>query len=130
MHRHQNLRLDPAIQRLQLGLSGVARYVDFGLPVGDEGDPLPGQRVLDTPDGDLVAGDLAAGKQHDIAGFQPYRVAAIGDTRQGGARFALPAGGHDQHLAARQVHRLLHADDFGHGFQVSAGLGDADDPVE
>ena len=90
--RHEDLGPDPAIERLQLGPPGMAGDVDIGLPVGDDGHVARGQAVLDPADRDLVAGDLAAGEQHDIARFERDLVVVFGDPRQRGARLALPAG--------------------------------------
>ena len=60
MDGHEDFRLQPGIERLELRAPGMAGYVDEVLLVGDHHDPAFGQTVLDRPDGDFVAGDLAA----------------------------------------------------------------------
>ena len=65
--RHEDLGPQPAIDRLQLRPPGMAGDVDFALPVGDHLDAAIGEQVLDAADGELVAGNLAAREQHDVA---------------------------------------------------------------
>ena len=110
MHRHQDFGPQPAIERLEFGAAGVAGDVDLALPVGHHHDPALGKLVLDPADGNLVAGNLAAREQHDVALVRLDRVIVLGNARQRRARLALPAGGHDQHLAARQAHRGVEID--------------------
>ena len=108
----------------------MAGNVDRALLAADQRDPATGEDVLDAADGDLVPGNFATGKQHDIAFFKADLVAAIGDAREGSTRLALPAGGDNQHLAARQVHCRFEIHGIGKVFEVAAGLGRLDDPVE
>ena len=108
----------------------MARDMDHRLLVGDQAHAPARQRILDAPDGQFVAGNLAAGKHHCVTRFKLDRMRIPRDPRQRRARFALAARGHDQHFAARQVHRPVHRYAIGEILQISAGLGRADDPVE
>ena len=53
-----------------------------------------------------------------------------GDPAERRARLALAAGGDDQHILARQAHRLVERDRRGEIAQIAGRLGDAQDPVE
>ena len=92
--------------------------------------PRSTERVHDPADRDFVAGDLLGREDHRVALDQLELVAAERDPRQRRARLALPAGGDDHHLVARQAHRLVEADGLGEIEQIAGGLGDAQDAVE
>ena len=53
-----------------------------------------------------------------------------GDAAERRARLALPAGGDDQHLIARQAHRFVEADRRREILEIARRLGDAQDAVE
>ena len=53
-----------------------------------------------------------------------------GDAAKRGARLALPAGGDDQHLLARQAHRFVERNRRREILQIAGRLGDAQDAVE
>jgi hypothetical protein len=130
MHRHQDFRPQPAIKRLEFGPPGCPRDVDQALPVGDERDVRRGQPVLDAADGDLVAGDLAAGKQHDIARFQGDRV--IDPRRSAPAPRAVRPARRSPRSALRRAagHRRVEIDRVGQVLEIARGLAGGDDPVE
>ena len=100
------------------------------MPVGHDDHPALGQAVLDAPDGNLVARDLAAGEQDDVTRLKRNRVGAFGDAGERSARLALPSSRHDQHLSARRVHRGFEVDHLWQVLQVARGLGCTDDPVK
>ena len=53
-----------------------------------------------------------------------------GDPAERGARLALPAGGDDQQLLARQAHRLVEPHRLGEIAQVAGRLGHPENPLE
>ncbi len=60
VNRHEYLGPQPAVHLLQLGPAGMPRNVDLALAVGDHLDAAVGEEVLDAPDGEFVARNLAA----------------------------------------------------------------------
>ena len=128
--RDEDLRPHPAVHRGELGPPGMARDVDVRLALGDDQHAEVAQRVHDPADGDLVAGDLLRREDHRVALDQLELVIAERDPAERGARLALPAGGDDQHFAARQAHRLVEADRLGEIAQIAGRLRDPEDAVE
>ena len=58
MNGDRNLRPDPPVHRLELGLAGMARDMDMRLLLGDHLDAARREQVLHAPDRELVARDL------------------------------------------------------------------------
>ncbi len=112
MDGDDDLGPDPVVHGGELGPAGMAGDVDRRLAVGDHLDAFRGQLVLDSADGDLVAGDLLGREDDEIARVERQLVLAEGDAGERGAGLALPAGGDDHHLAAGQSHRLVEIDHF------------------
>ena len=130
MDRDEHFGFQPAVERFQLGPPRVARDVDQRLPVGHHLDAARGELVLDLADRDLVARNLARGKQHDVARRQLNRVVEVRHPAQCRTRLALPAGGEDQHLSARQAHRCVEIDRRREILKIAIVLRHLDDPVQ
>ena len=79
----------------------------MGLLLGDDQHAQVGQLVHDPADRHFVAGDDPRREDHRVARAELELVGAAGDPAERRARFALPAGGDDQHLVARQAHRFV-----------------------
>src|SRR3546814_13326001 len=107
MHRDDQLRTQPAIERGEFGLSRMAADVDMRLLFGDGEHLLGGELVHDPPDRDLVARNLFRGEYNRVARFQLDLVDVARHPRERGARFALPAGRDHHHPVARQPPRLV-----------------------
>jgi hypothetical protein len=76
-------------------------------------------------DGQLVAGDLRLRNSTTSPASSFNRVIALRDPGQRRARLALPAGGDDHHLAARQSSPLPNRSGFGRSLEIAGRLPDA-----
>ena len=130
MHRHGDLRADPLVHLDQFVLGRVPGHMDIFVARSDDIDAHGGQLVEQPPDGALVAGDLAAGENHRVAGVErDLRMVVGGDARQGRARLTLTAGADQQHLVARQVIDFRIRDKGRQVFQVPGLLCRLDDTL-
>ena len=130
MDRDDDLGPDPVVHLLEFGTAGMARNVDVELAIGNGDRTEIAQRVHDPADGDFIARDLLGREDDGVALDQFQFMASECDPRQCRAGLALPAGGKDHHLVARQAHGFVEPHRLGEVEQITIGLGDAQDAIE
>ncbi len=130
VHRHEDLRLEIAVELFQLVAARVSRDVDEGVLVGHEIDAHAGQRVVDPADALLVAWDGARRKDRQIAlGERDVGMGIFGDAGHGGARFTLTAGDERHHLVAAVIAETLLVDVDEVGRQIAGFDRDLNDAM-
>ena len=70
VNRDRHLRADHLVHAHELVTRGMAGDVDEVVLLGDDLDPEPDQRVLQSIDRLLVAGDDPRRENHDVAGLE------------------------------------------------------------
>src|SRR5215470_11621514 len=98
VHGDRYLRLDPAVELLELATARMAGHMHRRIGVGDHLNPEIGKAVLHARHRLLVPWDGSGGEDHAVAGHElDIRMLVQSDTRHGGAYFALTSGaqGHD-----------------------------------
>ena len=131
VHGDDDLRPHPAVHLAQLVAPRMPGDVHQRLVVGEDIAAVAGEAVLDAPDGLLVAGNGARGKDDDVALVErDLRMLLLGDAGERGARLALAAGAQQHDLVAVEVGELVLVE-VAEALRQVAGLdGDVDDAMQ
>src|SRR6516162_7691635 len=108
VNRDRHPRTDHLVHAYQLVARGMAGNVDEMVPLGDDLDPEPDQRVLQPVDRLLVPGNDSRREDHDITRLEhDIGMVLAGDPGERRARLPLAPGADQHDLVARQITRLL-----------------------